>query len=197
MARFPEGALLGGRTINGCPDNRYSAASHQIIEVVDGFYNRTDQARFFPSQNLAVPAQQFRSAGGFREDFATSEDREFCHRWLRFGYRMAAAPEACVRHVHPVDLRGFVRRHFGYGEGAYRFHRLRALRDQHGLRLAPTGFYLRLLRHPLAAGLGPRALEMEALLLLSQVASAAGFLWEAARAAAGGRSPPASTDQTG
>jgi hypothetical protein len=64
---------------------------------------------------------------------------------------------------------------------------LRALRDQQGLRLAPPGFYLRLFGHPLAAGLGPRALEMEALVLLSQAASTAGFLWQAARAIAVGK----------
>jgi glycosyltransferase involved in cell wall biosynthesis len=188
MARFPEGALLGGCTLDGCPENRYSAASHQILDVVNGFYNQdSDQARFFPATNLAVPAQLFEAAGGFREDFFTSEDREFCDRWLRLGHRMAAAPEARVRHVHPVNMRAFLRRHFGYGQGAYRFHRLRALRDQQGLRLAPPGFYLRLFGHPLAAGLGPRALEMEALVLLSQAASTAGFLWQAARAIAVGK----------
>jgi hypothetical protein len=63
------------------------------------------------------------------------------------------------------------------------FHRLRALRDGQGLRLAPTGFYLRLFGHPLAAGLGARALDTETLMLLSQVASTAGFLWQAAHTA--------------
>jgi len=191
MERFPEGALLGGRTIDGCPDNRYSAASHRIIDVVNGFYNQAaDQAHFLTTQNLAIPADRFRAAGGFREDFSTSEDREFCDRWLRLGHRMVVVPEARVRHVHPMNLRAFWRRHFGYGQGAYRFHRLRALRNHQGLRLAPPRFYLRLFGKPLTAGLRPRALATEALMLLSQAASTAGFLWEAARTAVGVQSAP-------
>jgi glycosyltransferase involved in cell wall biosynthesis len=180
LADHEQDALVGGRTIDGAPENRYSAASHQILEAVDAFYNpSSSEARFFPATNLAVPTRLFLSEGGFREDFVTSEDRELCHRWLSLGHPIAAAPVALVQHRHPIDLKMFLRRHFGYGRGAYRFHRLCAQREQHRLRLAPPGFYLALLRHPVAHGLGLRALNMEALVVLSQLASAAGFAWQA------------------
>jgi glycosyltransferase involved in cell wall biosynthesis len=180
LADRSQDALVGGRTVDGFPENRYSAASHQILDAVDAFYNpSSDSARFFPSNNFAAPTRLFLSEGGFREDFVTSEDRELCYRWLDRGHTMVAAPEAVVRHCHAINLNTFLRRHFGYGRGAYRFHRLRADCEQHGLRLAPSGFYLALFRHPLARGLGLRALDMEALVALSQLASAAGFVWQA------------------
>ena len=180
MSGHVQDALVGGRTIDGLPENRYSAASHQILEAVDAFYNLpSGSAHFFPSANLAAPTRLFLSEGGFREDFVTSEDRELCHRWLARGHILVAAPQAVVLHRHPINLDKFLRRHFGYGRGAYRFHRLRADSGQHGLRLAPSEFYLALFRHPVARGLGLHALDMEVLVVLSQLASAAGFAWQA------------------
>jgi len=191
LAGHDQDALVGGCTVDGLPENRYSAASHQIRAAVDTFYNPPSGcARFFPSNNLAAPTQLFLSEGGFREDFVTSEDRELCHRWLGRDHTMVAASEAIVRHFHPMGLDKFLRRHFGYGRGAYRFHRLCAEREQHGLRLAPSRFYLALFRHPLAHGLGLRALDMEALVALSQLASAAGFVWQALATKIAGRDGP-------
>jgi GT2 family glycosyltransferase len=192
--RFPPNTLLGGHTSDGCPDNPYSAASHEILDVVHAFYNCTPEAsQFFPGANLAVRTRSFLAAGGFCEGFAISEDREFCYRWLERGHGLAFVPGATIRHVHPVTLWTFCRRHFNYGRGAYGFHHLRARHERHPLRLGPRSFYRHLLLHPLARGLSKRALNLGTLVVLSQLASAAGFWFEVGRGGApagGGGSVP-------
>ena len=120
------GALLGGRTLNGLPDNLYSAVSQMVIEVVYAHYNADpDHARFFASNNLAAPADRFRALGGFDPDFSTAEDRDLCERWLAHGGRLVYAADAVVRHAHALTLGGLWRQHFAYGRGARRFHRTR------------------------------------------------------------------------
>jgi GT2 family glycosyltransferase len=51
--------------------------------------------------------------------YAAGEDREFCDRWLRHGYRMAYVPKATVYHAHELTFCTFWRQHFGYGRGAF------------------------------------------------------------------------------
>jgi hypothetical protein len=124
-----------------------------------------------------VATRTFLDAGGFCERFLTSEDRELSDRWQRLQRPMVYAPTAVVRHRHPVNLSRFLLRHFGYGRGAYSFHRLRAEREQHRLRLAAPDFYRMLFKLPRELDL--HELDMAALVVLSQVASGAGFAWEA------------------
>lgn len=184
LSRSSPEVLVGGRTVDGCPDNRYSAASHRILDTVCAYYNeRPEQARFFPTANLAVARQSFLDAGGFCEGFLTSEDRELCDRWRRLGRPLLYAPTAVVRHRHPVDCSRFLLRHFGYGRGAYRFHCLRAEREQRHLRLAAPSFYRQLFKLPRA--LDRRELDLTALVFLSQAASGVGFAWEALARRAG------------
>ncbi|HMG76758.1 MAG TPA: glycosyltransferase [Pyrinomonadaceae bacterium] len=169
--------LIGGRTLNALPDNLYSAASQAIIEVVYEHFNAPGDALFFASNNFAVPAETFRQVGGFDENFFTSEDREFCDRWTCRGYRMTYAPEALIHHAHPLGLGTLWRQHFGYGRGAFRFHRLRRLRD--GTRINPDRkFYFQLLRYPSVTEKGHRAVALTSLICWTQLASTAGFAWE-------------------
>ncbi|HEU4594345.1 MAG TPA: glycosyltransferase, partial [Pyrinomonadaceae bacterium] len=113
--RRTPGRIVGGRTLNALPRNPYAETSQTIIEVVYAHFNRDpDDARFFASNNFAVPAARFRELRGFDESFRTSEDREICDRWLSKGYKLAYAPAAIVRHAHPLTLRTLWRQHFGY-----------------------------------------------------------------------------------
>ena len=171
--------IVGGRTCNALPANPYSTASQLIVDLVYGYYNvEPSRARFFASNNLALPADLFRAVGGFDATFTTSEDRELCDRWRHHGYRMTYAPEAVVYHAHALTLRTFWRQHFNYGRGAYYFREL-LLRDGAGeLRLEPTSFYANLLRHPLAQGQSLRAYWIAMLLGVSQLANAIGFFFE-------------------
>ena len=178
-------AAVGGRTANGLPADVFATASQTIVELVYAHYN-AERPRFFASNNLAVPADGFREVGGFDESFQTSEDREFCDRWLRRGLRLAFAPDAIVGHAPSMDLSAFVQRHFRYGQGAFRFHRSRSRNVAESVR-RELGFYRGLpsgARASLAEA-GPRAPALGALLVAWQLANAAGFAWEALEDAAG------------
>ena len=183
----PECAV-GGRTINALPDNPYSAASQLLVDYLYAYYNAgPDRTCFLTSNNMALPAALFHAAGGFDASFprAAAEDREFCHRWLRRGQRLAYAPEALVYHAHRLTLRSFWRQQFNYGRGAFHFHQLRARRDRERFQVEPRRFYLNLLRHPFSQARGGQALLLASLMVISQAANAAGFFREgAARAAA-------------
>jgi GT2 family glycosyltransferase len=178
-ARFlatPE-RLVGGRTLNALPENLYSATSQAIIDVVYEHFNTGDGALFFASNNFAVPAKGFHKVGGFDETFITSEDREFCDRWAHQGYCMTYAPEVLNYHAHPLTFRTLWHQHFGYGRGAFRFHRARRLRD--GARIEPDPrFYFKLLSYPSCTEKGRRALVLTALVCWTQLASSAGFVRE-------------------
>ena len=172
--------IIGGRTINALPQNPYAVTSQLILDVVYGHFNGTSpgQAQFLACNNLALAADRFRAIGGFDSNFTTSEDRELCDRWLRNGHRITYAPEAIVFHAHPLTLRRFCRQHFGYGRGAWRFHRLR---KQHGHgRFRPDWkFYRQLATVPFAQERRYRKPVIAALMVVTQVANCVGFFYQA------------------
>ncbi len=169
-------AMLGGRTLNAVPDNPCSALSHLVVEVAYASYNvDPNDARFFASNNLAVPAGRFRDLGGFDPAFTTAEDRDLCVRWIRGGGRLVYAPEAVVHHAHRLTLAGLWRQHFAYGRGAYRFH------SAHGRWWRPgidRRFYRDLVFRPYSSERARRAALLTSLLAVQQTANAAGFLAE-------------------
>lgn len=184
FAQTPD-RLVGGRTVNALAANPYAETSQLILDVVYAHFNNApDGARFFASNNLAVAADPFRAMNGFDERFRTSEDREFCDRWLSRGALLTYAPEAIIYHAHALTLRTLWRQHFDYGRGARRFHQARAARG-HGRFKPDLAFYLKLLGAPLArtkkmarAQKAPAATKMLTLLLWSQLANTAGFFSE-------------------
>jgi glycosyltransferase involved in cell wall biosynthesis len=181
-------AAVGGRTLNALRDNPYSMTSQLLVNYLYSYYN-TDphKAVFFASNNLALPADRFRTIGGFDIAFprAAGEDREFCDRWLNLGYRMIYAPEAVVRHSHFLEYRTFCKQHFNYGKGAFYFRQVRARRAQGHPKFEPVKFYLNLLHYPFSQVQAGRAFLLAMLLLVSQGANAAGFFWEARSNSAG------------
>jgi glycosyltransferase involved in cell wall biosynthesis len=183
FAMSPECAV-GGRTLNALTNNRYSATSQHLISYLLSYYNVVPHAaRFFPSNNLAVPAREFRAMGGFDTTYprAAAEDRELCDRWLHMGYRMIYAAEAVVYHAHGLTFGTFLGQHFRYGRGAFCFHRVRARRGQHHFKVEPAAFYIDMLRYPFVNTKGIDALVVMLLLIVTQVANAAGMFWESAR----------------
>ena len=171
---------VGGRTVNALTDNLYASASQMITDYLSEYYARGQQPLFFSSNNLAFPRDTFQSVGGFDPAFpsAAGEDRDLCDRWQRHGYGMTFAPDAVVRHAHSLSARSFCQQHFNYGRGACSFRRARARRNGGGLDLEPPQFYLNLLRCPFSRTAPLRASALSGLLVLSQVAHTAGFLWE-------------------
>lgn len=173
-------AAVGGRTINALQHNLYSVASQLLVDYLYVYFSgEANPGRFFTSNNLAVPLEQFRDIGGFDTAFvhAAAEDREFCNRWLHHGFGLVYAPEAIVHHRHDLTFRRFWGQHFTYGRGAFHFHQTRARRGE-PLRVEPLVFYRELVRFPYSQ-LGPgRTVLLLPLLLMTQVANALGFLWE-------------------
>jgi GT2 family glycosyltransferase len=175
--------LAGGRTVNRLAGNPWSETSQVIQDIAYAYYNADPAApRFFASSNLAVPAERFRTLGGFlaEEMRVASEDRELCDRWRHAGFGLAFAPDALVEHVHALGLADFCRQHFRYGRGAMRYHAVRARRGSGRLR-HDVGFYARfpsLARARLAALDRPRAARVAVGLLLWQVCNTAGYVWE-------------------
>jgi GT2 family glycosyltransferase len=183
FAQTPE-CVVGGRTVNLLPGNPYATASQCLIDYLYSYYNMGSKgARFFASNNLAIPADRFHALGGFDTTFprAAGEDRELCDRCLHHGYGMIYAADALVYHAHNLTFGSFLRQHFNYGRAARHFRLKREHRGEGAVRLEPLSFYLNLLRHPLSAGEGKRAPWLMLLLLFSQAANALGYFWEKGR----------------
>jgi glycosyltransferase involved in cell wall biosynthesis len=178
FAQTPDSGI-GGTVLNALPDSSYSTATHLLLDYMYSHYNLDpEQGCFFTPNNLALPADHFRSLGGFDASFVTGEDRDFCDRWLGCGYRMIYAPEVIVHHSHALTLRGFWCQHFNYGRGSWRYHLALARRNAGRVKLEPLKFYLSLIWYPLSRSQGGRRFWLALLLVLSQVANAAGFFWE-------------------
>ena len=183
-ARFIKASdpAVGGKTINAFRGNRYSVATQIVVDYLCRWYNTDpEQARFCASNNLAIPAKGFHAIGGFDTTFtrAGGEDREFCDRWLYSGYRLVYAPEALVYHLHSLTFGTFLRQHFKYGRGSFRFHQAeRARHNLKGVRLQPLSFYQHLVKAPSLRALDQQAFMLSGLMLICQVSTAAGYLWE-------------------
>ena len=124
-------ALIGGTTVNALPDNPYSRAAQAIGDAALAHHNSGFAGpRFYPSNNIAVPAGQFAEIGGFDEriERAGGEDRDFCERWIERGWPVAAERDAVVHHAHPLRLRSFWSQQRAYGAGAFHHRRNRAAR---------------------------------------------------------------------
>jgi glycosyltransferase involved in cell wall biosynthesis len=180
FARSPE-ALVGGRTGNALEGNPYSTASQLIIETAYCWLPWAgSELQFFASNNFAMRADLFRATGGFDASFRTSEDRDLCDRWVRAGRSLLYAPHAVVQHWHQLTLAGYCRQHFGYGRGAYRFHRARERRGASPFR-PELPFYREVFRVALETPAAGRRLALAGLLVVWQVANAAGYVWQKGR----------------
>jgi len=181
-----EETAAGGHTFNGLRNNRWSAASQHIIDLVYAYYN-ADPARagFLTTNNLAVHKNAFRELGGFDQRYRTAEDRDFCRRWVERGHAMIYVPQALVSHQHALTIAGFWRQHFGYGRGAFRF--LRATSSKRQIQVI-RDFYramprlISALAHNQGGG-SQRCASLVTEMALWQAANIAGFAWEAARSA--------------
>ena len=171
--------LIGGCTLNALPQNVFSSASQALVSyLTDYFDGRDGRTRLFTSNNMAMRADRFRAAGGFDAQFprAAGEDREFCDRWISQQRGTTVARDAIVMHAHALTLRTFWRQHLEYGRGAASFRQARALRQGGPVRVEPVRFYLRLLKFPFNDGVTLEAFRTAALIALSQIANAIGFL---------------------
>jgi GT2 family glycosyltransferase len=182
MARYPE-SMIGGATLNALDRNPYSSCHQLLLDYLYSQLNPTrETAAFCASNNLAVPAAAFATIGGFDEGFPfpAGEDRELCERWRSAGRTLIYAPDVHVRHTHRMTFRSFCRQHFNYGRGSRRFHQLRRQRQPQAGWGQPPAFYGGLLAAPFRAP-GHQAPALFGLVLASQIATACGFIVDAAK----------------
>jgi GT2 family glycosyltransferase len=180
---FPDCAL-GGRTVNELANNPYSTASQLVIDYLYAHWNADPRrATFFASNNIALPGGCFHAVEGFDAGWtrAAGEDRELCDRLIARGYRLIYAPDALVYHAHPLTFRTFLRQHFNYGRGAFRFRQIRARRNHGSIRVEPLAFYVRIPAYPFGRTQGRKAVLLAAVLAVAQIANAAGYFWEHAK----------------
>lgn len=174
--------MLGGHTVNVLADNAYSQASQVLVDYLyENLVTADGVPTFFTSNNICLPTQLFFETGGFDTGFprAAAEDREFGHRFRELGYELVYTPAALVRHAHQLGFRSYLRQHFFYGAGAVQFRKLMQKNDLQPPEIEPLRFYTGMMTYPFAGMPAGRAAVCSALLLLSQVANAAGFLWQA------------------
>ena len=173
MMRDAEPVCLGGRTLNGCPGNRFSEASQAIQDVMHNHFNSDpDNCWFFPSDNLFVTRSSFLAMGGFNESFRISEDREFCDRWIESGRPLQYCPDAVVSHHHELNFAGMFAQHSAYGKGAHQYYCQRKARAGIGLAVHP-GFYRKLVLH--AFRYQPFSLLRVLGVISTQIANVAGY----------------------
>ena len=176
--------LVGGVTKNLLPYELCASAHHVIHMMVYAFFNRNhDDALLLASNNMAIPADLFQRLGGFdAESFrkAAAEDRDLCFRCRELGYPLKLVPDAVMGHAHSMSLQKFCRQHFGYGQGAFHYHRKQSQVVAQSLKndaRLHTQFYRWL---PGALGTIPFMMRIPVLPLLVvwQLANAAGFFYE-------------------
>ena len=184
VARRNPGALVGGSVQNGQPRSLIAQAGQLIHESVDQHFNPDpNNASFQPGLNFVIPAAGFLALKGNDGRFGRfgAEDRDFCRRWRAKGGRIVIAPLAMVAHDHRTDLRGFLRQYYGYGRGAWIYHKhcRTAIDIAHSPNPDPIGSHLGLVRE-LISSLNCRPwrqrLPLALLLLGWELANTAGVL---------------------
>jgi GT2 family glycosyltransferase len=173
----PECAI-GGRTANML-DNPFSAASQWQVEYLCRCGSNTPGgASFLTTSNLAVPRDLFLAVGGFDARFpaAAAEDRDFVRRWRDRGYSLRYVPRVLVHHRHHLTMWSYCRQHFTYGRGAHQLHSYSGSTSRLPNRV---GFYWKLVTAPMSVRPVRDGLVLAALQVVSQAATAAGFLREA------------------
>lgn len=176
IGETPE-AGLGGNVKPAAENGICGDASQLLISYL--YEDKATRMPFFCTNNLAFPRRLLLEIGGFDETFplAAAEDRDICWRWNE-RYPLRYVAEVAVVHHQNLDFRGFLRQHFRYGRGAFHFHARRGRRGGEGVQVAPVRFYLRMLRFPWSVYPAGIATVHAVLLMISQVANAAGYFYE-------------------
>jgi GT2 family glycosyltransferase len=186
--------LVGGKTVNALTSNPYAQASQTIIDVVYAHYNSSSRnVQFFASNNMAVSAKTFDSVGGFGPKFRTSEDRDLCDRLKAKGCTLQYVPQAVIFHAHTLSLRSYWKQHSGYGRGAWLYHSARARRGT-GQFKPDWSFYWSLLSAPFQRGPRGNAVRNFLLILIAQLANAAGCTAQGIRSISKGEDGSKSMD---
>lgn len=180
-AKHLDGKVIGGHTVNVLKHNPFSVVSQLMVDCLYAYYNQDpENCRFFTSNNMLLPRKLFQDVKGFDESFtlAAGEDRDLCDRLRLSGATLQYRPDITIYHWHRLQSTSLMKQHFHYGRGALTYYRSRAARSNKVLRIESVEFYWRLLSHPFRSHTFYKALPLAVLLLATQAAHYAGFLWE-------------------
>jgi glycosyltransferase involved in cell wall biosynthesis len=114
----PSVVVVGGKTLSfppRTPAQRYMADSGRIDA---NEYIRRPVFPFVPSRNMAVRRDAALAIGGWRDEFITGEDVDFCHRLLAaYPSGMVYQPDAILLHRNRERDEELARQAWSYGEG--------------------------------------------------------------------------------
>jgi len=174
---------VAGSTVNLSPNNLFATASETLIEFLRNYYRvSTGRTSFLTSNNFAISRDRYLKAGGFDASFERpgGEDRAFAVAMAMDGVEIVYAPDARVYHANPPSFSSFCRKHFAYGRAARRFRKVCRRGAAGRIGFEPLSFYLKLIFQPSLRAPGWRSPFLFLLLLLSQCANSAGYVWEVA-----------------
>lgn len=164
---FDRGAeVVAGGVINAEADNPYGAAT----QVIHDHLMDTPDLTYATTNNIGARRHVFLHVPYDPAYMTAGEDRDWCRRVERLGYRLERVPEAAVLHRQPLTLKSFVRKHATYGRGSSQF------RHEHETPRFPVRWYAALVRRGFRDG--PRT---GALVVLAQAAGAYGAATQAGR----------------
>jgi len=173
--------LLGGQITNALESNIYSIASQMLVSYFHNYGEKFNpDFAFFTTNNMALLRSKFSSLGGFDESFiiAAAEDRDFSSRWQESNQKMFYTETAIVRHSHNLTWKSFLRQHFNYGRGAFRFYSLRKIRRKQKAKIEPLRFYTKMFYFPFLNNSIFRASQISFLFFIVQCANSCGYLRE-------------------
>jgi len=177
-------AAYGGK-VKTAPGASPAAVATQmmIAYIASEAQQDTRQPVLLTSNNLALSRKRFMTMGGFDASFplAAGEDRDFCRRWIQKNQPLVYVPDAIVEHHHRQSLGAFLRQHFRYGRGAFRFHARYTDGIKRRILPEPFRYYARLVLYPARKEPFGKALRLSGLLLISQMASFLGYFYESLR----------------
>jgi GT2 family glycosyltransferase len=171
-------ALVGGRSENTLTKNIYSETSQDLLSFI---YDWADQKEegfdFFATNNLACSKEYFEKIGGFDRTFplAAAEDRDLGLRWKARDWPLVYRKDAVVGHSHELTLKKYWLQQVNYGKGASHLRTRNAERHAASVDFEGLSFYLAMQNYPFRR-VKQDAMKRSALLVLSQIALAAGFL---------------------
>ena len=160
--------VAAGATTNG--NGNWSArALHLQVE----HFARQSGVPFAASNNIAAPSRVLRHVPFDSSYPGAAEDRDWCSRLSRGGYRIEYEPAARLVHHQSLTLAGYLQKQARYGSGSWRYHRWTSRRSFERPR-----FYFTLLRR----GFGEHA-AIGLLVAVGQMALAVGYLreWRSSR----------------
>lgn len=180
LEEYP-GSLIGGSTYNGLRNHFFSEVSQLILWLVYEHFNRDiTNSCFFTSNNMGCRREDFLAVGGFDSSYrVASEDRDLCSRWRSSNRTLVWRREAWIEHMHAQNLVGFVKLHFRYGIGAWKYQHSSAV-ERPGPIIDESHFHFalpKLIARQLRGKSFTRRVAILAALAVWQVAYAAGYLY--------------------